>query len=173
MGLRQRVKSRIKTFFRPLSAPAGKTPPSARAAGSVAPSTAPPPAAAAVPPPARPQEPPAPPAPEAPLRPAPVAAASPPSEPSADDVAAKAARHLARTRLAVLRFIDEKGGKAGLAEMHDYSERRYFIAHKKFSDLMESLLDDDLILFDHARGEATLTAQGRAAIGKETAAAAR
>lgn len=79
--------------------------------------------------------------------------------------AEKAARHLERTRKAVLRFVLEAGGTAQLADMHDYSERRYFIGHKRFSDLMESLVEEALIDYDHAASQATITAQGRAYIG--------
>ena len=82
--------------------------------------------------------------------------ASPP--PPSDD---KVARHFERTRRAVLRLIDDQGGTASLAEMHDYSERKYFIGHKRFSDLMETLVDEALIDFDHAKGEATITQAGR------------
>ena len=54
----------------------------------------------------------------------------------------KVQKHLAKTRKGVLKMVLEKGGSATLAEMHDFSERRYFIAHKKFSELMEGLVDD-------------------------------
>ncbi len=74
---------------------------------------------------------------------------------------AKAARHFERTRRAVLKFIDEKGGVAKLSDMHDYSERKYFIGHRRFSDLMETLLEDALIDYDHGSGEASLTEAGR------------
>ncbi len=61
----------------------------------------------------------------------------------------------------MLRLVDEAGGKAGLGEMHDYSERRWFIAHRKFSDLMEGLVEQRLIEYDGAEGQATLTDAGR------------
>ena len=89
------------------------------------------------------------------------ATAAAPATPESSDAEAKAARHFERTRRAVLRFIDEQGGVAGLADMHDYSERKYFIGHRRFSDLMETLLEDALIDYDHGAGEARITDKGR------------
>ena len=61
----------------------------------------------------------------------------------------------------VLRSVaGPEGGEASLADMHAHSERRYFIAHKRFSDLMESLVDDGLIDFDHSTGMATISSAG-------------
>lgn len=82
----------------------------------------------------------------------------------AAEMAKKAAKHVERTRVAMLKFIVEQGGQAGLAEMHDLSERRYFIGHKRFSDLMEGIVDEGLIEYDHSAGIATITEDGRAYI---------
>ena len=78
-----------------------------------------------------------------------------------DVQAAKIAKHFEKTRRAMLKFLEDHDGTSHLKEMHDLSERRYFIAHRRFSDLMESLVDDGLIEFDHAKNEASLTVQGR------------
>jgi hypothetical protein len=75
---------------------------------------------------------------------------------------AKAARHLEKTHRGVLRFLDERSGTAPLGELHDHSERRYFIAHRKFSDLMETMISEGHIDYDHSKGIATLTEAGRA-----------
>jgi len=72
----------------------------------------------------------------------------------------KIARHFEKTRKGVLRWLANHGGRAGLAELHDYSERRFFVAHKRFSDLMESLIEDGLITYDHAEGVAEITPDG-------------
>ena len=61
-------------------------------------------------------------------------------------------------------MVQKNGGTSTLAEMHDFSERRYFIAHKKFSDLMESMIADEQIDYDHGEGVATLTDKGIAFI---------
>ena len=72
------------------------------------------------------------------------------------------AQHWARTRAGLLRFIDDNGGKASLRELHDYSERTYFVAHVGFSRMMEELTDEDLIDYDHDTAVASLTEAGRA-----------
>jgi hypothetical protein len=73
----------------------------------------------------------------------------------------KAAAHFEKTRKAVLKLVVEKGGTAQMAEMHDYSERRYFIGHKRFSDLLEGLIGEGLVTFDHTAMVATITDAGR------------
>ena len=64
----------------------------------------------------------------------------------------------------MLAKLAELGGQAPLGDLHDFSERRYFIAHRKFSDLMEGVVAEGLVDFDHAAGVATLTDRGRAAV---------
>ncbi len=154
MGLRSRLKNRVRRVLGRTEAPSPRTPPRPAAATPVPPQTAAPVASDA------------PPAPTAATPPAATLhRADPPTkapEPAvASDADAKAARHFERTRRAVLRFIDEQGGVSSLADMHDYSERKYFIGHRRFSDLMETLLDEGLIEYDHASGEATLNDKGR------------
>ena len=140
MGLRTRLKRRVKHFLTGAQTPSSSPqPPSAPASadGRLSEATQAPPPQKAAPPPTS------------------TAGAD---TPPADD---KVARHFERTRRAVLRFIDEAGGTASLADMHELSERKYFIGHKRFSDLMETLVDASLIDFDHSRGEAHLTEAGR------------
>ena len=83
--------------------------------------------------------------------------AKPKADPPADD---KEARHFEKARRGVLTFVQGEGGVSTLHAMHSYSERRYFIAHKKFSELMEGLVDEGLITYDPAEGEATLLPAG-------------
>ncbi|MEC8422308.1 MAG: hypothetical protein VX000_00955 [Myxococcota bacterium] len=66
-----------------------------------------------------------------------------------------------RTRKGVLTFIIDAGGSASLADMHDHSEQRYFVGHKKFSDLMEAMIADAHIDYDGSVGEAAITEAGR------------
>jgi hypothetical protein len=80
---------------------------------------------------------------------------------SADD---KVAKHFEKARRGVLKFVLDQGGVATLHSMHSHSERRYFIAHKRFSELMETLVDAGLVLYDVGEGEATLTDAGSAYI---------
>lgn len=151
MGLRDRLKSKVKRAL-------GASAPGAHAkAGS--PSSPPDrPAAPRREPPtstATPKPKPAPP---------PAKPTAKPTNPEDAAKAAKVAKHFEKTRKAVLKKLAEEGGEAELALLHDYSERRYFIAHKKFSDLMEGLVAEELLLFDHGSGMATLTDGGRAYI---------
>lgn len=153
VGLRTRLKRRVRAL---LGQPEAAAAPPAAASTRVEPrATVPRQSAAPTPPQAVPAAPAAPVSSAAPA--APAAAATGPD----DEAKAKAARHFERTRRAVLKLIDDKGGTASLAEMHDYSERKYFIGHKRFSDLMETLLDESLIDFDHASGQAHITDNGR------------
>jgi hypothetical protein len=158
MGLRTRLLHRVLAAVgRPPPAAPAPPPP---AAPRPAPAAAAPPAAA--PAPARPAA--AAPGPAAPpaASPPPPAAARPAEDPAL--AAEKAAKHLEKTRRAMLKLLIEKGGTAGLGELHDHSERRYFIGHKKFSDMMEGLVAEGLIHFDHGAGQAEITAAGRALV---------
>jgi len=155
MGIRSRLKAAVRKRLSGQEvepAPAMPASPVHTAAPEVERSA--PPQAADV---ERPAPPPAPP---------PVVEAAPASAAPeiSDEQAAKVAKHFEKTRRAVLKFVADQGGSASMAEMHDYSERRYFIAHKKFSDLMEGIVDEGLIDFDHAAGEATLTSAGQSYI---------
>lgn len=140
MGIRSRLKHRVRSLL-----------------GSPRPATPPAPAARAAPPPPGEQVPPEPPVEATAVAPAPPPAATEPAAVPAD----KAAWHFERTRRAVLRFIEDHDDVSDLAAMHDYSERRYFIGHKRFSDLMETLLDEHFIQYDHSTGVARLTERGR------------
>lgn len=73
----------------------------------------------------------------------------------------KVKKHMLKTRKGVLKFVHDNGGSATLAEMHDYSERRFFVAHKKFSDLMEAMIADEQIDYNAAESVATLTETGK------------
>lgn len=132
MGLRSRLKNRIKRLVGAEPPPAPPAPaPQATRKPPVAPPAPPPPAPA------------------------------PQQTEEERKAAEKAAAHLEKTKRAVLRFVDEAGGECGLGEMHDYSERRWFVAHKKFSDLMETFVAEALLDYNHAEGRATLTEAGR------------
>jgi hypothetical protein len=55
----------------------------------------------------------------------------------------------------------DKGGDIDLGSLHDRSERRYFVGHKKFSDLMESMVQEGQLIYDPSTGTATITEAGR------------
>ena len=72
----------------------------------------------------------------------------------------KILKHRKRTKIAMLKQAVKSNGTAPLGDLHDLAERRYFIAHKAFSDLMEEMVAEGLFLYDWNAGEATITEQG-------------
>lgn len=83
-----------------------------------------------------------------------------PSDPKND---AKVQQHFQRTRQAVLAFIASEGGSTRVAAAHDYAESKWFVAHQRFSQLMEGLVNEGLVSFDRGTMTITLTESGRAA----------
>lgn len=156
MGLRSRIKSRVKRILgqeepvRDVMAPPGGPDPAP--SRPVAPVSASAPAVA-----------PAPPAPTAASPKERLAArARPAPEPGPAKIDEDKKRQARlKAKKAVLQFLIKEGGEAGMKEMHDFSERRYFVAHKAFSDLMEEYLAEELIEFDQETYRATLTDEGR------------
>ena len=73
----------------------------------------------------------------------------------------KILKHRRRTKIALLKLTAKSDGTASLGDLHDLAEKRYFIAHKAFSDLMEEMVAEGLFLYDWSAGEATLTDLGR------------
>ena len=73
----------------------------------------------------------------------------------------KILKHRRRTKIALLKLTVKSDGTASLGDLHDLAEKRYFIAHKAFSDLMEEMVAEGLFLYDWNAGEATLTELGR------------
>ena len=166
MGLRSKIKGRLRRLIRPgegsvrieVESPAQQ--PAEQRKASPPPAGTPPkasPPPAGTPPKASP--PPADPPPKA----SPPPADTPPKAAIDPD---KVARHLERTRKGLLRFLDKNGGEAGLAELHDHSERRYFIGHQKFSQLMEGMVMDGLVDYDWDLQQAKLTDSGRESLEK-------
>ena len=66
-----------------------------------------------------------------------------------------------RARKGVLKYVDQKGGALPMLELHEYSLKTYFIQHQRFSQLMESLVDENLLEFDSQTETAVLTEKGR------------
>ena len=88
-------------------------------------------------------------------------AAEPIRQNAADE---KVAKHRLRATKGLLKFVSQSGGNCSLADLHNHSETRYFIGHKAFSDLMEDLVAEELLSYDHATSIATLTEEGQALI---------
>ena len=81
----------------------------------------------------------------------------------------KVQQHRIRTKSALLQCAQEMGGTASLGELHDLAERRYFIAHKAFSDLMEEMVSEKLWHYEWGVQEATITDEGVAFLEKHPA----
>lgn len=167
MAFRKRIKARLKRVMgrSPEPAPTPQPPPPAPEA-----TTAPPPAPKAAP--SAPTPGPAGAAPVGPVsrgrptgqrKPPPGAAAKAsasggPKEISPD----KMRKAILRAKKGTLKFVRDAGGTAELADMHDHSERRYFVAHRAFSRLMEEITDEGLLHYDSGTGVSTMTGKGEA-----------
>ena len=66
-----------------------------------------------------------------------------------------------KARRGVLTYLAEQGGKLSMAQMHDYSMNKFFIQHQRFSEMMESFVNEGLVEFDWATQEATITELGK------------
>lgn len=77
----------------------------------------------------------------------------------------KIKRHHEKAKRAILKHLIKEGGSLGLGPLHDYSERRWFIAHRAFSNMMEEYTSEGLIRWEEATGTAHITEEGRAFAG--------
>ena len=66
--------------------------------------------------------------------------------------------NLEETRYGILKTLENKGGNAPMKILHGYSKLIHQVAHKEFSDVMEWLVNDELVIFDS--GVFTLTDKG-------------
>jgi len=74
---------------------------------------------------------------------------------------AKLKEFFERARKGVLKYLDEKGGTLAMGEMHDYSLNKYFIQHQRFSQMMETFVEEHLIEYDDATQISTITEKGK------------
>ena len=68
-------------------------------------------------------------------------------------------------REGLLKFILKKGGALPMRELHTHSLVFYQAGHQAFSQLMEGLVADGLVVYDNATAVFSLTDKGRAAAG--------
>jgi hypothetical protein len=138
MGIRSRLRNLVLGPSEPERAPA------------------PPPERAPAPPPVR-----------APAPPPPVAAPAPKGKDD-PEVRAKFDKIVAKAKLGVLKHVLDTSadGRMAMADMHDFSERRFFIAHRSFSDLMETWTGEGLVTYDPETGNVTVTDAGRAFVAQ-------
>ena len=56
--------------------------------------------------------------------------------------------NIKETRNGILKTIDNKGGNAPMKILHAYSKLIYQVAHREFSEVMEGLVKDELVIFN-------------------------
>ena len=78
-----------------------------------------------------------------------------------EDKEAKFQELFERARKGVLKHVDEKGGSLPMGEMHEYSLNTYFIQHQRFSQMMETFVEEELISYDEASQVSTITEKGK------------
>lgn len=72
---------------------------------------------------------------------------------STEEKKAQAAqKHLAKTKKGLVQKVLQEGGKMSLPDIHSYSEQRFLIGHKKFSDLLEEMIAEELLCFSYDDG---------------------
>jgi hypothetical protein len=162
MGLRSRIKGRLKKLTGSPSTPAA---PLAQAAEPPAKPAAPPPRAEPPPipkPPVAAAKPQVATEPSVAAKPASAAPAAPGenSEKTAVDEA-KIKRHRSKAERGVLKHLHKQGGTMSMKDLHDFSERRYFIAHVGFSKMMEFFVEYRYVDFDHDSYIVVLNDDGR------------
>ena len=57
--------------------------------------------------------------------------------------------NIEETRNGILKTLQNKGGNAPMKILHGYSKLIHQVAHKEFSDVMEGLVNDELVVFDN------------------------
>jgi hypothetical protein len=72
----------------------------------------------------------------------------------------KIRKHLLRTKKGLLKFIQKQGGTTDLGALNHHSEIRFLIGHQKFSEMMEDLVAEELIIYDWNAQEAMITEKG-------------
>ena len=69
-------------------------------------------------------------------------------------------------RRGLLRFIAKQGGSIPMRALHTHSLVFHQAGHQAFSQIMEGLVADELVVFED--GVFLLTEKGRASLGAET-----
>lgn len=66
-----------------------------------------------------------------------------------------------KARKGVLKNLDQKGGTLSLSAMHEYSLNTYLIQHQRFSQMIESFVNEGLVIVDDETQDTTITDAGR------------
>ena len=71
-------------------------------------------------------------------------------------------------RQGLMKFIAKKGGTIPMRELHTHSLVFYQAGHQAFSELMEGLVADGLVVHETSTSVFSLTDKGRAAVNSES-----
>ena len=88
------------------------------------------------------------------------------TKPLDDEAQKKQQAFWERARKGVLTHLIEKGGKLPMGDLHEFSMSKFLIQHQRFSQMMESFVNDRLIEFDWETQEATITGPGKEFVSK-------
>ncbi len=77
------------------------------------------------------------------------------------DKEAKFKEFFERARKGVLKHLNDKGGLLSLGDLHEYSLKTYLIQHQRFSMMMESYVNEDLVTYDNSTDEVLITQKGK------------
>jgi len=77
------------------------------------------------------------------------------------DKEAKFKEFFEKARKGVLKHLDQKGGTLSLGELHEYSMNTYLIQHQRFSQMMESFVNERLVIVDDETQDSTITDEGK------------
>lgn len=73
----------------------------------------------------------------------------------------KQKQYFERARKGVLQYLNDQGGKLNMGELHEFSLKKYLIQHQRFSQMMETFVGENLVVFDWGTQDVTLTDEGK------------
>ena len=79
----------------------------------------------------------------------------------ASEAEQKRRQHFEKARRGVLEYLAASGGLLSLGDLHEFSEKTFFVGHQKFSGLMEELVDGGLVSYDGSTHQVRLEDEGR------------
>ena len=56
--------------------------------------------------------------------------------------------NIEETRNGILKYLENNGSNAPMKILHAYSKLIYQVAHREFSEVMEGLVKDELVIFN-------------------------
>ena len=74
--------------------------------------------------------------------------------------------HFAKTKKAALKLAADNGGSCSMADMHHLTESQFFVAHQRFSIMLEECVAEELVEVED--NTIVLTEKGRAFVGRDS-----